>query len=167
MIRALLLRGLLGLCLLASPLAQAETAPDFQLDGATAGSKISLQQLRGKIVYLDFWASWCVPCKRSFPWMNRMQQQYGAQGLQILAVNLDTRLEEAQKFLQDNPAQFALAFDTKGDSARQYAIKGMPSSVLIGADGSILQRHAGFNDDKAVQYEAEIKAALSKLKSGK
>ncbi len=149
----------------ARALSVGDTAPDFQLsampDARTGNAVLSLRELRGRVVYLDFWASWCGPCKQSFPWMNSLQQRYGAQGLQVVAVNLDERNEDARRFLARMPPQFRVAFDGAGDTPRRYAILGMPTSVLIGPDGRVLKVHSGFNADDAAALESAIQQALS------
>jgi thiol-disulfide isomerase/thioredoxin len=152
--------------LLATPALAVETgqpAPAIDLPGAPAAVKLS--DLQGKLVYLDFWASWCGPCKQSFPWMNEMQARYGARGLKIVAVNLDAKREDADKFLAEVPARFAVAFDAKGDSAKRYAVKGMPTSVLIGPGGQVLAVHNGFRDNQRAELEAAIQAALPAAKT--
>ncbi len=153
--------------LLASPVSFAvdvgQAAPDVELPGGSGGAQ-KLSDLKGKVVYLDFWASWCGPCRQSFPWMNDMQQKYGARGLQIVGVNLDAKRAEADKFLADNPAQFALAFDTKGESPKRIGVKGMPTSVLIGVDGKVLAVHQGFKDEERAELEARLVAALGAVK---
>lgn len=137
-----------------------ERAPELTASGP--GGPVTLAALKGKVVYLDFWASWCGPCRQSFPWMAEMQARYRAKGLHVLAVNLDAKREDADKFLAQTPAAFALAFDARGDSARAYALKGMPSSVLIGADGKVLAIHAGFREDERQTLEDSITAALTR-----
>lgn len=157
MMRAVLLA--LSVALAGSPaLAEPARAPDFTLPGR--GAPVNLQTLRGKVVYLDFWASWCAPCKRSFPWMGALQSRFGAAGLQVVAVNLDQKQADAELFLAATPAQFLVAYDPAGATARQFAVKGMPSSVLIGRDGTILQRHMGFTSETPAALEAEIAQAL-------
>ncbi|MFA9216343.1 MAG: TlpA family protein disulfide reductase [Sphingomonadaceae bacterium] len=133
-------------------------APLFELPGVDG--PVRLERYRGKLVYLDFWASWCAPCKRSFPWMNAMQQQYGAAGLQVVAVNLDARQDDARRFLEATPSAITIAFDPAGAIAKQYGIKGMPSSALIGRDGRLLALHTGFNDADRAALEAQLKASL-------
>lgn len=111
-------------------------------------------------LYLDFWASWCGPCRLSFPWMNRMHEQWQGQGLRIVAVTVDRRREDALAFLKANPARFQIAFDTQGSLARNLDIKTMPTSLLVAPDGRIVHRHEGFTaslGDKAAQA---IKDAL-------
>jgi cytochrome c biogenesis protein CcmG/thiol:disulfide interchange protein DsbE len=136
-----------------------QPAPTLALPG-TAGV-VDLAAYKGKVVYLDFWASWCGPCKLSFPWLNDMQARHGPRGLQVVAVNLDRQRALADAFLAQVPARFVVAFDPAGDSARRYAVQGMPSSVLIAADGLVLQQHAGFRDEDRAAREAAIVAALA------
>ena len=135
-----------------------QLAPDFDLAGRTAAVKLS--DYKGKTVYLDFWASWCGPCKQSFPWMNDMQARYSAKGLRIVAVDVDQNSDEAKAFLRDNPARFDVAFDPGGKTPRAYAVKGMPTSVLIGPDGKVLMVHNGFRPEERQALEAQIKLSL-------
>jgi thiol-disulfide isomerase/thioredoxin len=154
---AVVLCGTLTSAALALEVGQA--APDFELAGRNGPVKLSSYQ--GKLVYLDFWASWCGPCKQSFPWMSEMQSRYGSKGLRVLGVNLDQKNADAQAFLADNPARFDVAFDTSGQVPRTYAIKGMPTSVLIGPDGKVLMVHSGFRDEQRDELERQIKQSLS------
>lgn len=135
-------------------------APDFDLPGAD--TNVVLAQYRGKVVYLDFWASWCGPCKQSFPWMNAMQAKYGAKGLQVLSVNVDARRDAAAKFLVANPASFLVAFDPQGRTPGLYAVKAMPSSYLIGRDGRVTLLHRGFAPEDAAALEQEIRLAVER-----
>ncbi len=126
----------------------------------TTGAPVQLYDGKAKLTYIDFWASWCGPCRQSFPWMNRMQEKYGAQGLRIVAINLDANRNDALAFLKEVPANVSLAFDAKGDSARRVGVKAMPSSVLLGPDGRVLMQHAGFRAEDTAELEARIAAAL-------
>lgn len=135
-----------------------ERAPAFSLP-STAG-EVSLRQWQGQVVLLDFWASWCTPCRLSFPWLGQMQARHGARGLQVLGVNLDRRREDADRFLARTPAGFTLAFDPAGELPRRYAVKAMPSSLIIGRDGIVRLHHAGFRDDDRAALEAALDAAL-------
>jgi thiol-disulfide isomerase/thioredoxin len=123
---------------------------------ATTGTQAtSLNDLKGKVVYVDFWASWCVPCRRSFPWMNQIQQQYG-DDLVVLAINLDQEAELAQQFLQDNPAAFHVEFNPNGELAQAYQVVGMPSSYLIDKRGQVRFAHTGFFSKQIPKYEHSI-----------
>lgn len=135
-----------------------QSAPPFSLPGRDGN--LTLAALQGKVVFLDFWASWCVPCRQSFPWMNQMQARYAARGLHVLAINVDKQRADADAFLAKIPAQFAIAFDASGDTPRAYGVKGMPTSLLIGADAGVVLQHAGFRDDDKGPLEAAIVAAL-------
>ena len=140
-----------------------QAAPDVELPGSAVAQKLS--DLKGKVVYVDFWASWCGPCKQSFPWMNDMQRKYGARGLQVVAINLDAKRADADQFLAQNPAAVALAYDAKGESARRMGVKGMPTSLLVGADGKVLLVHQGFRAEDRADLEARLVAALGGSKA--
>jgi len=137
-----------------------QAAPAFSLP-APGGGQATLADLKGQVVYLDFWASWCGPCRQSFPWMNDMQAKYGAKGLKVMAVNLDAKTADAEQFLTQVPARFMVAFDAKGETPARYGIKGMPTSVLIGADGKVIAMHAGFKAEEREALERQIAAALA------
>lgn len=121
---------------------------------------VDLAALRGKAVYVDFWASWCAPCRRSFPWMNAMHEKYAAKGLAVIAINVDRKRVDADRFLAHVPAHFAIAYDAEGRTPNAYAIKGMPSAVLIDSLGRVVSTHAGFRDEDREMLEAGIRAAL-------
>lgn len=152
--------SLLACLMLAGPYALADKAPDFTL--ATDNGQLQLSQLQGKVVYLDFWASWCGPCRKSFPWMNEMQARYGDQGLVVLAVNLDNDTPQAKKFLEQYPAQFRIAYDPEGRVPALYGVKGMPSSFFIDRDGQLHSSHVGFREKDQAPLEAAIQALLGK-----
>lgn len=121
----------------------------------------AMEQHKGKVVYVDFWASWCVPCRKSFPWMNIMQAKHQEQGLVVLSINLDAQLPLAEKFLLETPANFAIIFDAKGILAKKFNLKGMPSSYLFNRESKLISAHNGFNAKKQQQYEDEIALLLS------
>lgn len=135
-----------------------QPAPQFSLPGASG--QVSLSALKGKVVYVDFWASWCGPCKQSFPWMNDMQAKYGAQGLTIVGINVDKKRADADSFLSGTPAKFTIAFDEQGSTPTAYKVKGMPSSYLVGRDGKVIATHTGFRPEEAAALEAKLRSAL-------
>lgn len=137
-----------------------DKAPDFRLPGTR--DEVHLSGQSGKLIYLDFWASWCGPCRQSFPWMNSLQDRFGPQGLRVIAVNVDTSIDAARKFLAEVPAQFAVAFDSRGLTPRSYAIKGMPTSMLISPDGQVLYVHVGFRPEERAVLESKIVQALGR-----
>ncbi len=126
-----------------------------------ADEALDLSEYRGKVVLVDFWASWCVPCRRSFPWMNEMQEKYAGSGLVIIAVNMDAEAGEAQAFLDDYPANFRIINDPVGDIAKSYDVIAMPSSYVIGRDGSLVKTHLGFKVKKQDEYESALLEALA------
>jgi len=151
-------------CALALPALAAkvgEAAPAFALPDA-AGKPLTLDAYRGKVVYLDFWASWCGPCRRAFPWMNEMLSKYGDRGLVIVAINVDKKRADADRFLQQNPARFDIVYDHQGVAPAAYAVKGMPTSYLLDAQGKVIAVEEGFHDDNRVDLEERIRAALAK-----
>ena len=149
------------LCLLLmniSSAADVSKAPAINLPAIEG--EVDLVQLQGKVVYLDFWASWCDPCRESFPWMAEMKEKYGDQGFEVVAVNLDKERALADKFLNKMKLNFVVAFDASAESAEKYGLRGMPGSYLIGRDGSIQASHLGFIDKDKAKLEAVIKILL-------
>ncbi len=120
------------------------------------GTPITLEQYKGKVVYIDFWASWCGPCRKSFPWMNAMHAKYASQGLEIIAINLDVEKALADEFLAKLPAQFTIYYDPKAQAAEAFDLQGMPSSYLFNKQGELVQQHTGFFEENAAQYEQEL-----------
>jgi thiol-disulfide isomerase/thioredoxin len=116
--------------------------------------------VEAKVVWVDFWASWCAPCRRSFPWMNAMYEKYADEGLEIIAVNVDKERKLADEFLEETPAEFRLHFDPSGSLAESFGVQAMPSSFMLDADGNVLATHYGFKLADTEQYEQAIRAAL-------
>jgi len=122
---------------------------------------IDLSAYKGKVVIVDFWASWCVPCRRSFPWLNAMQAKYADQGLVIIGVNEDASEEEVAGFLANYPANFEIVRDNDGLLATEFGVVAMPSSYIIGRDGKVVARHLGFKTKLMDDYEAAIQEILT------
>ena len=152
------LAGVLA-CAPAWALEPGQRAPEINAT-ALGGQSLRLGAFKGQVVLLDFWASWCGPCKKSFPWMNEMQAKYGPKGLRIVAINLDEQRENAERVLAQVPAKFTVGFDSQGITPGAFGVKGMPSSVLIGANGFVDSVHAGFRDEDAAVLEQRIVSAL-------
>jgi cytochrome c biogenesis protein CcmG, thiol:disulfide interchange protein DsbE len=152
---------IIGICIISlfSFNAYSQKAPTFTLPGDT--SKISLEKLRGKVVYLDFWASWCDPCRKSFPWMNGMKARFDSKKFAIVAVNLDSSKEDAIKFLENAPADFDIAYDPDGSVATQYNLQAMPSSYLIDKKGNLVLTHKGYREGDTAEIEAKILSLLN------
>jgi cytochrome c biogenesis protein CcmG/thiol:disulfide interchange protein DsbE len=156
--RRIVLLALLGTLGRAHAVDAGQGVPDVELPASTVAARLS--DLKGQWVYVDFWASWCGPCRLSFAFMNELQQKYAAHGLKIVAINVDAKRPDADQFLARHPARFSLAFDAKGESARRLGIKAMPTSLLVAPDGTVRFVHAGFRQEDRAELEARIAAAL-------
>ena len=126
----------------------------------THADNLNLDSYKGKVVYIDFWASWCGPCRESFPWMKKMQQQYGKDGLVIIAINVDQDKKLADKFLSEFKPEFNVLFDKDGKLAEDFKVSSMPSSYVLDREGKPRFKHKGFHADKQSQYETELNSLL-------
>jgi len=155
---------LLLMCLLiitlVTPVMANEPAPDLSLKKLD-NSSFKISDFKGDVLYVDFWATWCPPCRKSFPWMESMNEKYKSLGFKVIAVSLDTKRDVIDQFLKSMSAHFTIAHDPSGDSASAFKVKGMPSSYLIDRKGNIYKTHVGFNDNDKASLEAAIKSLLS------
>jgi cytochrome c biogenesis protein CcmG/thiol:disulfide interchange protein DsbE len=135
-------------------------APAVQLHRAD-GTAVQPSDYRGKVLLIDFWASWCVPCKASFPALDALYQRERDRGLEVLAVNLDEERKAADAFLASRPHVMPVLFDPKGESALAFRIRGMPSSVVIDRVGNIRFTHIGYSLKVLDSYHTEINLLLS------
>ena len=132
------------------------------LSSSAYAEGLELAQYRGKIVYLDFWASWCEPCRKSFPFMKKLHEELGDEGLVVVAVNVDSERKAAAAFLRRFPVNFELVFDPQGKIAGAYDLAGMPASFLLDRDGKTIYSHLGFSGNAATEIRQQIEAALDK-----
>src|SRR2546430_14007333 len=131
-------------------LTNGDPAPACSVPLVDGSRTVSLADYRGQVVYLDFWASWCGPCRESFPFMNELQRELAGRGLQILAISVDKTAEDARRFLARYPAQFTVAVDTAAACPAAFQLQGMPSSYIIDKSGAVRPVHPGFrNRDRA------------------
>jgi thiol-disulfide isomerase/thioredoxin len=156
---------LLMLLLLLSKTASSDypIAPEFLLP--TENKPIQLSKLRGKVVYIDFWASWCRPCKNSFPWMINIKEKFKDKPFEIIAINLDKDKALADQFIKSQAINFPVAFDPEAKIAEKYAVEGMPSSYLIDAKGHMRIRYTGFWNKSKNEKEKAINNLLLKMKT--
>ena len=147
------------LILLFSCQSYAQKAPTFVLPGDK--QNINLEKLKGKVVYLDFWASWCDPCRKSFPWMNDMHSRYDSKKFTIIAVNLDSSKDDAKNFLDKVPANFQIAYDPDGTVATKYDLKAMPTSYLIDKKGQLVLVHKGYRESDTTSIETKINKLIN------
>lgn len=137
-----------------------QIAPEFALP-VQSGQVVRLSDYRDKVVYLYFWTTWCGTCIQALPWLNAMQSKYGAKGLQIIAVNLDVKPEDARNFLVENPVNFLVAMDTKASTPAAYKIKALHTSLLVAPGGKVMARKIVVNDTDQDMIESSIQQALA------
>lgn len=146
----------------ASAVEVGQAAPPFTLPTLQTEQATTLQQFAGKVVYLDFWASWCAPCRTSFPLLNKLHEKLKAQGFTVLAVNLDEDKANAEKFLKEIPVSFSVLRDADGSWSDKYGVESMPTSYIIDKQGVVQNIHRGFASDDIKELEAKITALLAK-----
>lgn len=159
---------MLGLCLSISGASAAgvksgDRAPPLMLPSLTqqlTGS-VSLAELRGKVVYLDFWASWCGPCRVSFPQLEQLRSELSSRGFEVLAVNVDELEADALQFLEDIPVSYPVVRDASGDSPARFGILGMPTGFLIDREGMVRAVHQGYRKSDGEKLRADILQLLA------
>ena len=134
----------------------------ISVNAAADRQELDLSAYKGKVVMLDFWASWCVPCRKSFPWLNKMQNTLKHKGLVIIGINVDEHTQDAKDFLQRYPANFKIIFDPAGSHAAHFKIIGMPSSLIFDRQGKLVNQHIGFKESHIQQYESILNKVLAK-----
>ena len=159
-----LIHGKLLLVLLLVVIAGAVQALDEPPDapGPLPIAEFQLADFQGRVVLVDFWASWCEPCRQALPWLNAMQKKYGDQGLQVVMVNLDRDPAAAAKMAADIDAGIRQFLDPAGELATRYELEGMPSSFLYDRSGELISNHVGFLKADGPKREKAIGAALER-----
>jgi thiol-disulfide isomerase/thioredoxin len=159
---AALLIGLVGSAQAAEPsrVRIGDPLPACLASVMNADKRLDLAAHRSRVLYVDFWASWCAPCARAFPFLNRLDAEFRQRGLTVVGISVDERLADAEHFLKRFPARFETAHDGTGSCPRAYGVIGMPSSYLIDRRGKIRAIHVGFRDGDAVQRTQEIERLL-------
>lgn len=134
-------------------------APDFTLK-SNKGENIRLSDLRGEIVLLNFWASWCGPCRQEMPILDKIHKKYTALGFKVLGVNVDLKSEKAAGYLKSTPVDFPVLYDPTGKVSELYNVSAMPSSAIIDRDGYIRYLHEGYKPGDEDKYHAKIKELM-------
>ncbi len=140
---------------------EGDHSPNCNLTPFGDGGSVDTREWHGKVVYLDFWASWCGPCAKSFPFMADLQRELKDRGLQVIGVNLDEQPDDARAFLAKYPVNFTIARDPGEQCARAFDVKAMPSSYLIGRDGVIRHIHMGYRTDEGKQLRQLVEQLLA------
>ena len=138
------------------PMPQVPVAQPFQKGGST----VDLRSFRGKVLYVDFWASWCVPCRTSMPALEAMYRKFGERGFVVVGINKDDRWTDAERFLQKYPATFPLGTDTDERIVRGFGVAAMPSGYLVDRKGIVRRVHQGFTPETGEALEREVDGLL-------
>jgi len=134
-------------------------APGFTLK-SRSGEQVSLASLKGNVVMVNFWATWCVPCRQEMPHLEALYERYNSLGFELLAVNVEDNPEGAAKWLADTPVTFPVLFDPKNEVSKLYKVTAMPSTVLIGRDGTMRFIHHGYKPGYEGEYQTQVRALL-------
>ena len=138
-----------------------QAAPECSLAPLGATPAVDLREMRGKVVYVDFWASWCAPCRKAFPFLNALDAELGQRGLQVVGVNVDEDPLSARKFLERVPARFRVGQDQGGRCPRAFGVQAMPSSYLIDRSGVVRYVHLGFRPEDAALLRGRVEQLLA------
>jgi thiol-disulfide isomerase/thioredoxin len=138
-----------------------DKAPDFNIPRLEAKGMISLKHYRGKVVYIDFWASWCGPCRKSLPALNSIRTEFRKKGFEVIAINLDEERDDAMAFLKEFPVVYPTAIDTSSKVPEAYGLVGMPTSYLVDRQGIVQWVHEGFKKSDIEPLRKKIHTLLS------
>ena len=128
----------------------------------SALAQLDLAQYHGRVVIVDFWASWCKPCRQSMPWLNELRARYGEQGLVIIGVNVDAERADAERFLRDVPVDFEIIYDAQGTLAQKFGLQAMPSTFVYDRDGKLAHTLYGFREARRAEHESQLQALLAR-----
>ena len=139
---------------------------NFRLPVLGGPGDLALENFRGKVVYLDFWASWCGPCRKSLPLYETLYQEIGGQGesaqFAVVAINLDEDKADAVRFLEKHPVSYPVLLDPEGVTAAGWQVKVMPSSFLLDRSGAVVKEYAGFEESHIEEIRHDIEAELGR-----
>jgi peroxiredoxin len=143
----------------AKPPAPGAVAPDFTLRSST-GKNLKLSEYRGQVVMLNFWATWCGPCRQELPRLDRLSEQYRRAGFVLLGVNVDDNPRNAQDLMAQLGVRFPVLFDAAKQVSGRYDIDAMPSTVLIDRGGVVRYVHRGYQSGVEKEYDGKIRELL-------
>jgi peroxiredoxin len=139
--------------------ASASLAPMFTLP-SRSGDNVSLEQLKGQVVMLNFWASWCGPCRQEMPLLDQMHKRYSSLGFTLIGVNVEANTQDAERWLKDTPVSFPVLFDRDSKVSKLYDVSAMPSTVFIDRKGNVRYLHRGYKPGDESDYLNQIRALL-------
>ena len=142
-------------------------APAFELPALGSDAHVSLDQLKGKVIFVDFWASWCGPCRQSLPQYEKLRTELAQEEFAILAINLDEEAADATAFLKQHPVNYTILRDPAGEVPKAFGLVGMPTSYLIDRDGIVRATHTGFTPEDIDKLRGEIHGLLGKHEDAK
>jgi thiol-disulfide isomerase/thioredoxin len=134
-------------------------APGFALQSRD-GAKVSLAQYKGQVVMINFWATWCVPCRAEMPKLEALSQRYNKLGFKLLAVNVENNPDGVKKWLAETPVSFPVLFDTKSEVSKLYKVETMPTTVIVAKDGTMRYLHHGYQAGYENDYQTEVRTLL-------
>jgi len=134
-------------------------APDFTLP-AKSGGQVSLAELKGQVVMVNFWATWCGPCRQEMPHLEALYRRYGDLGFTLLGVNVEEDSSGADKFLEGTPVTFPILLDPRSEVSELYDVIAMPSTVLVDREGNMRYIHHGYKLGYENEYQTQIRALL-------
>ncbi len=137
-----------------------QRAPRFELPAVDGKGQVSLASYQGKVIYLDFWASWCPPCRTAMPIIEDLRKEFPPEDFQVVAINVDSDLKKAQKLLAKEKVGYPSGSDPQGQLPKRFQVKTMPTSFLIDRHGVVRYVHEGFRRGDAETLRAEIRKLL-------
>ncbi len=149
----------LSLAASAASIAPGAAAPAFQLH-SSASNDLSLSDLKGQVVLINFWASWCGPCRQEMPVLDQLYRKYKAAGFTLLGVNVEPKSADAEGFLRTTPVSFPILFDTDSKVSRLYEVAGMPSTVILDRSGKVRYIHHGYKPGEESEYMDQIRTLV-------
>ena len=144
-----------------SAISVGDSVPSFKARTIDGSKSVALEDYRGKVVLIDFWASWCPPCLKSLPKYNDLRREIGTENFEIVAINVDENTEDAKKFLQKHPVTYPVAKDPKGILPGVFGVKAMPTSYLVDRNGVVKYVHAAFKDGDIEKIKHEIEKLIA------
>ena len=154
-----ILIGIVAISAVASAAPESGPAPNFQLS-ARDGSQISLAGLQGDVVMINFWATWCGPCRQEMPHLEALHQRYSSLGFTLLGVNVEDDPKGAEAWLAETPVSFPILFDSQNDVTKLYDVIAMPSTVLVDRTGNIRYAHHGYKPGYEDDYQTQIRQLI-------